>query len=418
MSADKKVNKKNLIIRITSLVCAIILWFYVAKVENPSFETSFSNVPVTIDNYALLEQNELAIINQGDFLTDIVISGKKSLLNQLDASDIKASIDLSEITDANEYNLKINIVTPTGTSVVSSNPKSISLSVDRQTKKTFPIETDVKYSNLPSAYTTGDYEIFVDNKSEKINSVTVSGPEKELERISRVVASVDFGDVEASVEAKSELVMFDSLGNKISSSSLKLSSDTVTVRLPVYMQKILKLSVEQAYNTFSSEQIIFKISPSTIAVKGDPRVLADMDTLSLRAFNEKTIGENLTETLNSTISLPEGFEFTGAQMSASVTARLVNVEKNYIQVPTTAISTKNLANGLKVSFEDEQIEIIGINSTSAPLGEKDVKISLDLTKYTEQGTYTASVTATTIDRINHAYIVQNDYPVTFTITKK
>ncbi|MBR5460694.1 MAG: hypothetical protein IKV53_07460 [Clostridia bacterium] len=409
---------KKLIIFICSVVCSVFLWMYVTSVESPTYEASYTNVTVTYENRDVLRRDhELSLLTTAEYTTDIKLSGKKSTFNKIDPSEIKAYVDLSAITEAGTYELPITISAPDGTSVKEYEPHLATVVVDKTVTVEFPIEASVTYSNLPSAYSVGDY-IITDSSSKEIKKVYVSGPKSEIDSIARIVATVDFGTVDSSVETKTNLIMYDNLGEGIVSPNLKLSVDSVKVKLPVFMQKILRLTVEQAYNTFSDNQIIFKVSPSTIAVSGDPKVLSEMDTLSLDPINEKSIGTNYTTTVNTLINLPDGITITSGISTARITATLVNVARNTVTVPTSSIALKNLEDNLVCKFEDDKITLTAINSTESPIDEKDVTVSLDMTNYTEPGTYTASVTASTIDRINHAYVIAQDYEVTFTVSEK
>jgi YbbR domain-containing protein len=396
----------------------LFLWIYVSSVESPTSETSYTDVAVAFEGRDVLRRDyELSLITTADFTTEVKLSGKKSVLNQIERSDIKAYIDLSSITEAGKYDLPIQISAPDGTAVSSYSPHQATVVIDKNVTVEFPIEANITYSNLPSAYTLGEC-VITDTSSREIKTVWVSGPKSEIDSIHKICATADFGDVESSVETKTNLVMYNNLGEGIISPNLKLSVDSVKVKLPVYMQKILKLSVEQAYNTFSDDQIIFRVSPSTIAVSGDPKVLTEMDTVSLAPINEKTIGTSYTTTVNTLINLPEGMTITSNVSTARITATLVGVNKNTVTVPASSISVKNLKNGLKCRFNSDKIVLTAINSSDTQIDEKDVTLTLDMTNYTEPGTYTHNVSASVIDRINHAYIVADDYPVTFTISEK
>ncbi len=418
-SKTKKITKtRDIIFRIGSLICAVLLWMYVSEVDSPTSEKSFPDVQVSVENRDVLRRDyELSLITSVDFKTDIVLAGKKSSLKQIDHSEIKAYIDLATINEAGEYDVEIKLVTPDGTSLVSCNPQYATVTVDKTITAEFPIEADITYSNLPSAYTLGDC-IITDASSREIKTVSVSGPKGEIDAIEKICAKADFGNISQSVETKTNLVMYDNLGQEIISSNLKLGTTSVKLKLPVYMQKILTLSVEQAYNTFTEKQIYFKISPSTIAVTGDPKILADLEKLTLDPINEKTIGNSLTTTVNTIINLPDGIETTNGQSTANITATLFSVHKNTISFPTSSIALKNIPEKMKCEFEQEHVTLNAINSTDTPIDEKDLTVSLDLSNYTTAGTYTESVTATVIDRINHAYVVMKDYPVTFTLSEK
>ena len=417
-SAKEQGNKtRNRIIAIASVICAVFLWLYVTTVDSPSSETSFSEVHVSIENRDVLRRDyELALITSADFSTDIVLSGKKSTLNQLEHSDIKAYIDLGKIVEAGEYELPIQISCPDGTKLVSCNPQHVTVFVDKTITKEFEIEIDKRYSSLPEAYSMGEL-IITDSSSKELKTVSVSGPKNEIDNIARVGATVDFGDVEYSVETKTSLVMYNNLGEGIVSSNLKLSVDSVRIKLPVTTTKDIPLLTSQLYSTFSDDQVRFRIKPEKITVSGDPKIISGLDSLSLNPINERTADEHGTLNVSSTINPPEGVEILGDVSVADISVR-ISANTNKVEIPVDKIKIENTSEEFDYSFEEDTIIITGLNSTSSPLDYNDISVSVDTSGITDTGSYKLSVKASTIDRINHAFVVQKDYQVTLNVTEK
>ncbi len=409
---------KNFPLRIVSLLCALLLWFYVSEVESPTSEKTFEGISVTIKNKdILLSETELSIISDALFDANIVLSGKKSTLNKVDYEDIEASVDLSGINEAGLYELSINVVPPSNTSVVSVNPKYITLSVDKTTAASFDIECDISYSNLPSNYSLGEC-IVSDSQSKTITSVTVSGPATVIEKIDKVVAKVDFGSISSSVEAKTDLILLDYYGGEVPSESVRLSVPSVKVTQPVYITKTLPLKVSQAHSTFSNEQISFSITPSRVEVKGDPKILEELDAIQLDAINERTIGETLITTVNSLIKLPEGVELVTQQNTATITARLKDVTCHQLDVSADDIKIINLPNNLEIEFYDIDSKIIVINSTNKDITLNDLSLSVDLSTYSTSGLYTVFLTPTFKKETSWAYLPYANFSVTFELKKK
>lgn len=412
---------RNLIIFICSLLSALLLWIYVTGVENQDVEETFRNIPVEVRHSNVLKDNYgLTMITSSQLFTDVTLSGRRSDLNKLKNEDIAVYLDLSAVEEAGDKSLPLkHDPLPTGITYISSSTETVMVTVDKIIDKEFEITANANYI-ISSSYDVED-AIVTDSESNELRAVRVSGPQKEIDSIATIRADVDFGEIDSTTEAKTNLVMYDSLGTPIVSNKLTLSHTSVKVKIPVYTEKKLKLTVEQAYGTFSEDQIKFRINPSEIAVKGDPKVLSKMDTLMLDAVNEKQIGLYRTGSYKITIKVPEGMTITSNHSVANVTATLSDgVNKNTLDFPTSDITLKHLDENLECSFKEEEITLTAFNATESTLDEKDVNVILDLTDYTEPGTYTATVSASTIERINYAYIIDEggDYSVTFTIRNK
>ena len=415
--SKKITNSRTLALRIGSLICALLLWMYVSEIESPTAEETFSDVVVTVENRDVLRRDhELAMITTAQFKVDVVLSGKRSTLNHIKNEDIKAYIDLGKTNKAGEQDIEIQILCPDGTKLVTSSPQHATVMIDKTVTEEFPIVPKLLYSN-PSAYTLGE-PIITDSSARKIETVSVSGPKTEIDRIFEIRAEADFGNLDWSKESSTSLVMYDNLGQEITSSNLKLSTETVKIKQPVYTQKLLKLSVEQAHNTFAENQIVFNVSPSTIAVSGDPKLLSEMDSITIYTVNERNIGTSLTDSFNIPINLPDGIEITSDKSMANVKVTLINVKKERISLDTSSIVKKNLGENLVCTFEDKSIEANVINANNTPVNKEGLIAELDLTSYTAPGTYTANVKVNVLEKINDAFVVAEDYPVTFTINEK
>jgi len=408
---------RNRIIAVVSVICALFLWIYVTAVESPTSETSFSEVAVSFDGRDVLRRDfDLTLITSADFSADVVLSGKKSTLNQLEHSDIKAYVDLSRIIDAGEYELPIRITAPSGTKLVSCNPQYVTVFIDKTVTKEFDIEIDKRYSSLPEAYSMGEL-IITDASSKEIKKVSVSGPKNEIDSIAKVGATVDFGDVEYSVETKTSLAMYDNLGEGIVSSNLKLSIDSVKIKLPVTTTKEVSLTTSQLFSTFSEEQIKFNINPRKITLEGDPKILSGIDTLALNPINERTADAHGTLNVSSTINLPEGVSIVGDVTVADISVR-ISANQNRVAFPTDRIKIENKSSDFTYSFREENLTVIGLNSTTSPLDYNDVSATVDVSGITEEGSYRVNVRAETLDGIRHAYIVSGDYELTLTVKEK
>lgn len=408
---------KPSVLRIISLLCAILLWFYVSAVESPTSEKNIDSVAVTLRNKdVMMSETGLSVISNSLYEANIVLAGKKSTLNKVDYEDITATIDLSKLTEAGTYELPISVDAPAGTTVVSTTPRYITVSIDKTVAKSFDIETDIYYS---TTYEIGEC-IITDNQSKPLTAATVSGPATDVERINSVVARADFGVINSSVEAKTDLICLDINGEEISNLNVIMSPKSVIIRQPVFMTKTLPLVASQADNTFSSSQISFSVKPSKVEVKGDPKILNELDAISLDPINEKAvIGEALKNTVNSLIKLPDGVELVDMQNTAVITVSVKNIKKHSFAITPEDIIVENLPDFLDITFDTPEFKVLLINTSSQPLTKNDIEIKLDLTNYISSGIYTVNINPVFKEETPYAYFLyETGYPISFELTTK
>ncbi|MBR6633923.1 MAG: hypothetical protein IKL05_06460 [Clostridia bacterium] len=412
-------QNKSLIWRFVSLLCAILLWFYVSAVESPTSEKNFDSVAITLRNKdVLLTETDLSVISDAIYEADIVLSGKKSTLNKIDYEDIVATVDLSKLTEAGSHELSVSVTAPSGTTVVSTNPRYITVAIDKTVAKSFDIEPEISYNNLPSSYEMGEC-VVTDSQAKAVTSVTVSGPATEIERIDKVVARVDFGSLTSSVEAKTNLVCLDYYGEEISNTNVRLTPQSVIVKQPIYVTKKLNLTVSQANNTFTDSQISFKIRPSSVEVKGDPKILEELNEITLDPINERSIGEALTTTVNSLIKLPEGLELVSMQNTATITASLRNVKCHYLKVSPKNLKIVNMPDFLDIEFEEIDWTLVVINASNKSVSLDDIELELDLANFISSGIYTVNLSPKFKESTAYAYFpYDSGYEVSFELTKK
>ena len=423
MEGSEKKQKKffdtSLILKIVSLLCAILLWFYVSEVESPTSEKKIEAVAVTLRNKDIMtSETGLSVLSDTLYDTNIVLSGKKSTLNKINYEDITATVDLSKLTEPGTYELPISVVAPQGTSLVSTNPRFITVSVDKTVALPFNVETILSYS---TTYEMGECTI-TDAQARPISAVTVSGPASDIERVDKVVAKADFGTITSSVKAKTNLVCLDINGDEITNSSIKLTPDSVIINQPVYMTKNLPLKAVQAQNTFANNQISFNVKPSSVEVKGDPKVLRELTEITLDPIDEQSvIGEGLINTVNSLIKLPEEVELIGMQNTATITVSVKNVKKHYLTITPENLKITGLPSNLAIEFEDESWQFLIINASDKELTVDDLDLTLDLSLFVSAGKYKDAVTLSPKfkENLSYAYITDNkSRTISFSLVEK
>ena len=122
-----KQNKKaDIIIRIFSILAAIIIWIYAVSTDGAIKTTDyqFTSNDITIKNESVLNERNFDVSLAE---TNIVVTVKGRKLSATDAkkSRVKLSVDAASVTAAGDTMLKLEIDLPIGVALVSVSPEFI-----------------------------------------------------------------------------------------------------------------------------------------------------------------------------------------------------------------------------------------------------------------------------------------------------
>ena len=86
-------SKGNVLIKIISVLVAIILWFYIQTVQNPYIDFTFNALSVSLHNAHLLEERNLVVTGETDFKTDVTVNCARMSLGKLKKDDFEIRIN-------------------------------------------------------------------------------------------------------------------------------------------------------------------------------------------------------------------------------------------------------------------------------------------------------------------------------------
>lgn len=137
----------DFIAKIGCLIIAFFIWFYAVKNDTALYEEYFSSIPVDIVN-----QSGFSVLSGDDVTVDVTLSGKRSVINRISTSDIRAFIDMSSITSAGKYKFDVQYELPNGVSLVKSTSNSITVYADNTSSVSVPVITEITNFMLEDGY--------------------------------------------------------------------------------------------------------------------------------------------------------------------------------------------------------------------------------------------------------------------------
>lgn len=341
-----RLRVSDLIPRILCVLVALLLWLYVMSNNSPDYERTFSGVTVAVENAALLTtEKDLSVIQGYGNLTDITVTGKKSDVISYSLDDIVASVDVSDITGPGRHSLRVSVTTPDGCVLQSVRPSTIEVYVDELSTKTIPVKinlTSVQY----------DQSISLGALTPDVSTVTVSGPISVIDAAKEAVVDLALGTVTTSLTARGSLKVVTEDGSVIDNPYLVLSQSSVGVTVPVYVERSLPITVAMRYGYLHADNAEIKVVPETLTVRADPKLLEEVESLTVATLDETQIGDNITQIV--TVSLPEGIENVSGTETASISVRHKGTVKKTFAVSNIRISNPN---NLQYSAVGESVNV-------------------------------------------------------------
>ena len=138
-------KKHDISLRLLSLLLSVVLWAVVMDMDNPERPRTFDNIPVRISGATVLQQQTgLSLIEGADSTVKITLRGPSKTLGDIKASQIAASVDVSGLTEANEYDLPVSVtVSRSGLEVEYISPSKVHVRVDKVDTKDIPVDVNV-----------------------------------------------------------------------------------------------------------------------------------------------------------------------------------------------------------------------------------------------------------------------------------
>ena len=360
-----------------SVLAAIILWFIMATVNTQERPRIIYDVPVTISLSDASQAQGLKIFDQSVKTAKVSIKGNSLVVNRITSEDLQVVAQLaSSITQPNNYTLTLTaqkVGQLADYEIVSVDPGSLIVNVDVYKEVTFKIEDNIKYKADP------DY--FVSAPTFSADTVVISGPEKEIAKISRVSAEYEVKDeLKETKSFSTDLVLYDAYGEKLPTDKIKMSASKVDVNILVLSRQVMELTPSFTGKPagLSMASIKQTVSPESIEVAGPEDALSNVKALSLEALDFSEISPE-KNSFDVNITLPPGCKNLSNVYTAKVTLDLTGFAQKTVSI--TEFQVKNLAVGQSAEVFTKSLDmvLVGPEKQLEELKPEDVYAQIDMT---------------------------------------
>lgn len=319
MTRIKLENREN-IMKIISLIVAILLWSYVMSEVDPVITRTFYNLPVKFTNISSLAEKKLVLISPEAESIDVTVKGKRKLVNEMSDKDISASIDLSYITLGTK-SMEINVrLSDSSIAIEGQNPTNITVEIDKIVEKEFDLELQT-IGELPEGY-------LLDLVTKNEEEVLVKGPEALLNSIYTVVANVNIEGRTETILINAPIKAYDKDKKPIESVEINPKSSEVEVGISKTKSTPIEVTLEgDAPEDFLKERV--EVTPGNVLLSGPSASIDKIDKITTNAISPTNLLE--LKTIPVSLNIPEG-------------VKLVNPIENFIvRYNSEAKITKDLS---------------------------------------------------------------------------
>jgi len=344
----KNVMKKDISIKIISVLIAVIIWFYVLNIDNP-YDNITLTIPISFDNRDTLLEKGL-VLKDKDLRQniDVTIRGRKEVIKNISINNFVISADFSKVKSEKDTKLQIEgpFYDMKDISVQSVNPRTINIQLEKIKKNTFPVEV-VLNGNLAK-----DFKIV--SKTQTPEFVELEDIQSLINTVDSVRAVVDINNLDKDLVIKKECKVYNKDGKEIPELSKNCTVDVVlSVAKEVPITVIVKGKPAEDYI-----EGLMKINPEKALIKGTPETLSKISDLKTEPIDI----ENLDKSVNvaSLIVLPKGVTLVDIPQEVAVDITIEQLARKEFTIARDSIMLLNSnSNGLlSYDIKTESINLV------------------------------------------------------------
>ncbi len=322
----KEFFKKDLTLKIFSIVFAIFLWFAINPVK-----TNYYTVPLTIINEESLRAKGL-ILNSKAFpekYVTISVRDRVDVLDRIKDTDFEVTLDLSKVKSVDDKSIQIDSPVYLGRENISLTnmelkPKSVNLDLGKIEENPFIVQVETS-GKLPA-----NYEII--SKTATPDTVSIQALDSVINSVGSVKAYVDVTGLNKTLAIRKECKVFDKKGVEIPELGKKLTVDIridVGKRVPVI--PIISGNPDKDYVEGS-----YSVKPDNVLITGDHDLLAKINEIKTSPVSLDNMTKSFTTPI--ILQLPDGIRLVNSTREVNVTVEILPLAERTLEIPSDSIT--------------------------------------------------------------------------------
>ncbi len=408
-------KKNKLPMFLLALGAAILVWLYDVTVVNPNDTSTISGIPVSFANEDVIRSQDLMVTGGSSDTVSLRISGRRSELKKLSKNNIEVTVDLSQITEEGNHDLPYTVQFPANVSsgelsIDNRSPATVSVTVEHYIRRTIEVRTVFEGDVSPGA--EGE-SLVIDTDTMKVTpgEVTVTGPAEQVEAIDCAMITIDRSGISETTVAEYDYELLDASGDPVNRDELVADVEKFTINIPVLKFKEVPLTVRTVDGGGATEaNVSYSLSADSIKISGDPSLVDRIHQIELGTLDFASVIGPTTRTYP--VSLPEGVNNASGVTEVELTAEVSGL--NVINLTIDDFTLINVPENLTAESlgESVQLTLRGTPAALSNLKPEDVAVTVDLSSFTQPGTFIVPVTVKLPDGLQVGPIGSNTLTVT------
>lgn len=350
-------------LKLLSLSLAFVLWVVVINYDDPLETKTFEGITVVKQNEAAITGQDKAVAYLEGEVVDVVLRGKRTIIDKLTKAEITAYADLNRVSVTNA--VAITIDAGEEVEVLRKTPNEMLISTEN-------IESEVRVVQVQySGELAEDYVKL--NEIITPNQIELTGPTSKLGQVVSVIVPVEVSGAVDDVTSFVKPQLLDSNGNEVK--GLEVSNNQIQVKVPIQKTKTVPIIVstvgelDENYRLISME---IRVKSATVRgededIEGFTKLLVSNVDLSLMTDATKIESVNLTD------YLPEGVSLNGLAANAEIDIIIEPIITVNRWVEQADINVKQIPEGLQFQFVEEDPYMISVKGIYNELQELDTE---------------------------------------------
>lgn len=383
-------NTKFLII--FSIAVAIIFWIVVALEYAPIVENVIEGVPVSIDmENSVPDKLGLQIFGQKDYTVDITVKGNRYVVggNLLTTDDFDVTAQTAYVDSSGNHSLQLKVTMKDANAdyeIVNTSAEYIEVYFDKYEEKEF--EVTPRINTKLKEFTDNNYLFSKDDIILSTSTVTLSGAQTEMNKITAVYADVEVSSkLTESVTYDSTLVLYNGTGGDAKYISINgESSMKIPVTLPVYKIMTLPVSVsfKNSPSAYLNSPLSYTCNPSSTKVAVLQNGGASDKTVEVGSIDFSSLSPTHNVfTFNS--SDLKDIKVLDGTVSYKVTVNVEDISSSSLTLNKSNITISGIENTSSVNVDISNtgnISIAGNKNSINSLSASELYGKIDLTNIT------------------------------------
>lgn len=348
-----------------SLVLAVVLWGWVTTSRDPETERNFSNIPIASEGLA----GDLVLVTELPS-AGIRVTGPQSAVNRLSATELAATIDLSDIIETGPYTVRVNANAPDDIWSTEVTPENLNVVIERQAAKSLPVTP--RLSGAPGSSQQ------VGNITPDASEVTVSGPSSLVGRVVRVELTVDITNRTADFTDTFEPVAVDETGQPITGITLNPGLITASVEITARGKRVAVIAQINGDPAPGYEVVDRLINPDTVLIDGPPDVIDSMITVSTEVVDISGAEDDVARRVT-IAELPEGVTLLDPPNGIVDVVVQIRQRGQQQPLPSQQVTVVNLEPGLQATVAPNEVlvTVVGNEQELESLSTASLVVQID-----------------------------------------